>query len=99
MGWKVKNEDVSDLGSALHFPSPARSVGEGGRRPDEGSFSTRARISKAFALQTKSPHPPFGHPLPLSCNGRGVKLETVLERAMDYCKWVLASMSLMTRQE
>jgi hypothetical protein len=28
-----------------HFPFPARSVGEGGRRPDEGSFVQRAFIS------------------------------------------------------
>src|SRR5688500_9146145 len=54
-----------------HFPSPARSVGEGGRRPDEGSSAQRALISTSILAETKSPHPPFGHPLPLLRNGRG----------------------------
>src|SRR4029079_3554221 len=58
-------------------PSPARSVGEGGRRPDEGSFAQLALISTSTPAETKSPHPPFGHPLPLLRNGRRGKLVMV----------------------
>ena len=52
------------------FPSPVRSMGEGGRRPDEGSFAKRARISTAFVDRQRALTRPSGtlsHP----SDGRG----------------------------
>src|SRR5439155_10444502 len=64
-------------------PSPARSVGEGARRADEGSlfklnqyvrFILLQKSSSGVQADRKSPHPAFGHPLPSLRDGRGGSL-------------------------
>src|SRR5438552_18122991 len=62
-------------------PSPARSVGEGARRADEGSLFKLNQYVRFILLQKsgvqvdrKSPHPAFGHPLPSLRDGRGETL-------------------------
>jgi hypothetical protein len=49
-----------------HSPSPARCVGEGGRRPDEGSFAQWALISMSIPCWTKEPSPALRAPSPIA---------------------------------
>jgi len=67
--WSSCGEETAHSPS-LPF-SRCEAMGEGGRRPDEGSFPKSVAISTSIPAEIKSSHPPFGHPLPSLRTGEG----------------------------
>jgi hypothetical protein len=68
-------------------PLPSARMGEGARRAGEGSLFQQEYSSKSQQISEKSPHPAFGHLLPLLRNGRRGVMESVpfLRRTSSIC--------------
>src|SRR5206468_9618117 len=62
-----------------HYPSfplsRCEAMGEGGRRPGEGSFFDREKHFKNISFVDKEPSPALRAPSPILADGRGGKLE------------------------
>jgi len=80
--WSSCGEETAHSPS-LPF-SRCEAMGEGGRRPDEGSFPKSVAISTSIPAEIKSPHPPFGHPLPSLRTGEGENWKQNARRKFSY---------------
>ena len=67
------------LKKGKHYPSfplsRCEAMGEGGRRPGEGSFFDREKHFKSISFVDKEPSPALRAPSPILADGRGGKLE------------------------
>jgi hypothetical protein len=72
--WSSCGEETAHSPS-LPF-SRCEAMGEGGRRPDEGSFPKSVAISTSVPAEIKEPSPALRAPSPILADGRGGKLET-----------------------
>jgi hypothetical protein len=80
--WSSCGEETAHSPS-LPF-SRCEAMGEGGRRPDGGSFPKSVAISTSIPAEIKSPHPPFGHPLPSLRTGEGENWKQNARRKFSY---------------
>src|SRR5882757_9023745 len=85
-GYCILGSRETGLSPSLPF-SRCEAMGEGGRRPDEGSFVNSAVIFDEYSCWDKEPSPALRAPSPILADGRGGKIGNSTPAETSYMRF------------